>query len=297
MYKLKKILTMCFAVLMLMTATVAGTMAFQYATADDFAKSPYNRIGVELIRQRTNAEGVLEEVTDLANLMPTEKGYIENVIRVKNTGNVDTYNRVLIAVPTALDGAVELVRGDGWKLTQTLQDQLCQGESCTIYIFTLSSKLEAETTSEPAVHGVRMNAEDTGNGYILDGKVYDFSSGLKLRVYAQAVQSNFLQSPEYAFGVVTLSTNPWSGSNGSSVDQDALQAVINTLPTGTDITGSVTKVIEGTREAYADIMASCYGQAVDKNDPNGAWAYYQASIDSEGVTTWTVYILSDSTEP
>ena len=40
MYKLKKIITMCFAVLMLMTATVAGTMAFQYATADDFAKSP-----------------------------------------------------------------------------------------------------------------------------------------------------------------------------------------------------------------------------------------------------------------
>ena len=297
MYKLKKIITMCFAVLMLMTATVAGTMAFQYATADDFAQSPYNRIGVELIRQRTSAEGVLEEVTDFTNLMPTENGYIEDIIRVNNTGNVDTYNRILIAVPTALDGAVELVKGDEWKLTQTLQDQLCEGESCTIYIFTLSSKLEAGDISDPAVHGIRMNAMKAGNFYTLDGKIYDFSSGLKLRVYAQAVQSFFLQSPEYAFAAVSLSTNPWAGSTGSSVDQDTLQAVINTLPTGTDITGSVTDVVFGTREAYADIMASCYGQAVDKSNPNGSWAYYQASIDGEGVTTWTVYILSDSTEP
>jgi hypothetical protein len=31
---------------------------------------------------------------------------------------------------------------------------------------------------------------------------------------------------------------------------------------------------------------------VDEADPNGPWAYYQATVDSNGNTGWTVYILS-----
>ena len=294
--KINKGFALCFAALLVLVAAVSGAMAYQM-TVDEFAALDGHRIDVQLVRQNEDAEGTYVELTEGALLFPMAEGYTENMIRVKNIGNIDTFTRVLVAVPTGLDNCVELIKGDGWTLTKTVADQSCGETTCNIYIFTMDDTLETETVSEPAVLGVRVDAalEQHGDGYKLNDVVYDFSEGLRLMIASQAIQSAFFETPEAAFETSGLADNPWMPSMTSNgpVSDTALIAVLRTLPTGTDITASVTKVVFGTRTQYGHIMESRYGQPVDDADPTGPWAYYQASTDEEGNTEWTVYILSD----
>lgn len=289
--KISKGISVCVAVLLVIVAVVSGTLAYQM-TADEHATLDGHRIDVQLLR--TDAEGSFVESVEGPVLFPLADGYNENIIRVKNPGNVETFNRVLVAVPSDLDPALELIKGDGWTLTKTVSDQSCRGELCNIHIFTMDTSLETEAISEPAVLGVRVNAalEQYGDFYILNDVVYDFSEGLQLKIAAQAVQTAFLGLPENAFEMSGMADNPWMTSDGP-VSDTALQAVLRTLPTGTDISASVTKVVFGTRSQYEHIMEACYGQPVDDADPTGPWAYYQASSGGEVNSDWTVYILSD----
>lgn len=294
--RIKKGISACAAVLLAMIAVVSGAMAYNM-TADDFGALDGHHIDVQLLQQKTDADGSYVELIEGPVLFPLAQGYTESMILVKNGGNIDTFNRILVAVPADLDNSLELVKGDGWTLTKTVTEQSCRGELCNIHIFTLDRSLKTETVSDPAVLGVRLDAalEQHGDSYILNNVVYDFSEGLQLKIAAQAVQSAFFESPESAFEKSGMADNPWMTSItvNSPVSDTALKAVLRTLPTGTDITASVTNVIFGTRTQYGHIMESCYGQPVDDADPTGPWAYYQASSDSEENTHWTVYILSD----
>ena len=294
--KINKGISLGIAVLLAIVAVVSGVMAYKM-TADEFAALDGPRIDVQLLQEKMDANGSYVELLEGPVLFPMAEGYTESMIRVKNGGNIDTFNRVLIAVPTDLDNSLELVKGDGWTLTKTISEQSCGDEICNIHIFTLDGSLETETVSDPAVLGVRVDAalEQQGDSYILNDVVYDFSEDLQLKITAQAVQSAFLESPANAFERSGMADNPWMPSItiNSPVSDTALKAVLRTLPTGTDISASVTRVIFGTRTQYGHIMESCYGQPVDDADPNGPWAYYQASSDDEANTDWTVYILSD----
>lgn len=293
--KMKKILSFGIIVLLVAAATVSGTLAYQM-TADEFAATEGHHIEVQLLRQQTDAEGVYVELTEDPMLFPTANGYTQNILRVKNKGNINTFNRVLIAVPAQLDGAVELIKGDGWTLTKTLLDQDCADEICNIHIFTMTGSLKPETVSEPAVMGVRLDAalEQSGDTYLLNDVTYDFSEGLRLKVVTQAVQSAFFETPAHAFETSGLAENPWqpAAAKEGPVSDTALKAALRSLPTGTDLTTQVTHVVFGYRAQYENITHSCYGRPVDETDPNGPWAYYQATIDADGNTGWTVYILS-----
>lgn len=295
--RMNKGLLLCMTVLLVVVATVSATMAYQM-TADDFAALDGHRIDVQLLRQQTNAEGAYVALNDDPMLLPMTDGYTTNIIRVKNGGNIDTFNRVLIAVPTHLAPSLELVKGEGWSLTKTVPEQSCKGELCNIHIFTMDKSLKTDTISEPAVLGVRLNAalKQQGDSYVLNDVVYDFSEGLQLKIVAQAVQSTFFETPANAFEKCAMADNPWMPSTASDgpVNDIALKAVLRTLPTGTNISTAVTKVVFGSRTQYAHIAETCYGQSVDQADPNGPWAYYQASTDADGNTHWTVYILSDN---
>lgn len=293
--KLKKVLSICIIVLLVIAATISGTLAYQM-TADEFAAVEGHHIEVQLLRQQTDAEGIYVELTEDPTLFPTASGYTQNILRVKNKGNIDTFNRVLIAVPAHLDGAVELIKGDSWTLTKTLPDQDCADEICNIHIFTMTGSLKPDTVSEPAVMGVRLDAalEQSGDTYLLNDVTYDFSEGLRLKVVTQAVQSAFFETPAHAFEKSGLAENPWlpSAAKEGPVSDTALKAALRSLPTGTDLTTQVTHVVFGYRAQYENITHSCYGRPVDETDPNGPWAYYQATIDADGNTGWTVYILS-----
>ena len=293
--KIKKVLSFGIVVLLVIAATVSGTLAYQM-TADEFAAEEGHHIEVQLLRQQSNGDGVYVEQTEDPMLFPTASGYTENILCVKNNGNINTFNRVLVAVPACLDGAVELIKGSGWSLTKTLLDQSCPEESCNIYIFTGNGSLKPEAVSEPAVMGVRLDAalEQSGDLYLLNGVTYDFSQGLRLKVVAQSVQSAFFETPAHAFEKSGLAENPWQPAvtKEGPVSDAALRGALRSLPTGTDLTQQVTQVVFGYRAQYENITRSCYGRPVDEADPNGPWAYYQATVDSNGNTGWTVYILS-----
>ena len=293
--KIKKVLSFGIVALLVIAATVSGTLAYQM-TADEFAAEEGHHIEVQLLRQQSNGDGVYVEQTEDPMLFPTASGYTENILCVKNNGNINTFNRVLVAVPARLDGAVELIKGSGWSLTKTLLDQSCPEESCNIYIFTGNGSLKPEAVSEPAVMGVRLDAalEQSGDLYLLNGVTYDFSQGLRLKVIAQSVQSAFFETPAHAFEKSGLAENPWQPAvtKEGPVSDAALRGALRSLPTGTDLTQQVTQVVFGYRAQYENITRSCYGRPVDEADPNGPWAYYQATVDSNGNTGWTVYILS-----
>lgn len=209
--KIEKAITMCIAALLVVIATVSGTMAYESIVEQEiFAAQNDHRIDVQLLRQRTNADGEYVDITEDPMLVPLATGYTENIIRVKNSGNIDTFNRVIIAVPAKLDESMELVKGDGWTLTETIMGQSCGDETCNIYIFTMDDSLKAETISDPAILGVRVDAalEQHRDTYILNDVIYDYSEGLQLKIVAQAVQSAFFESPENAFKKEAWQTIP-----------------------------------------------------------------------------------------
>lgn len=294
--KIEKAITMCIAVLLVVIATVSGTLAYESMVEQEiFMTQNDHRIDVQILRQKTNTDGEYVEMTEAPILVPLATGYTENIIRVKNNGNIDTFNRVLIAVPADLDDSLELVTGDGWTLTKTIIGQSCDDEICNIHIITMDGSLKRETVSDPAVLGVRVDAalKQQGNAYILNNVIYDYSEGLQLKIVVQAIQSAFLESPENAFEKSGMPENPWADPKDGPMDEVALRNALLFLPTDTDISKSVTNVIFGKWADYGHIMESCYSQPADDADPNGPWAYYQASTDENGNSTWTIYVLSD----
>lgn len=262
--KIEKAVSLCCAALLVVVATVSGTLAYESMVEQEiFMTQNAHRIDVQLLRQKTNESGEYVELTENPVLVPLTTGYTENIIRVKNSGNIDTFNRVIIAVPANLDESMELVKGNGWTLTETIMGQSCEDETCNIYIFTMDGSLKAETTSDPAILGVRVDAalEQHGDTYILNDVIYDYSEGLQLKIVAQAVQSAFLESPENAFEKGGMADNPWAPSItlNSPVSDTALKAVLRTMPTGTDITANVTNVVFGLKSQYGHVMETCYG--------------------------------------
>ena len=168
--------------------------------------------------------------------LPTAKNYVDKIISIKNTGKSKAYVRVFVAVPTALQ--------NGQTPNAPRYDVLhwnFNGDSCAegqwtdeivvanptvineieykIYSRTYKTALDAEeTTATPAYIGfyldktVDKNATgqwtvDWGNGpevidYILD-------NGVKIPVFAQAVQAAGFVNAEAAFAASGLPSNPW----------------------------------------------------------------------------------------
>ena len=183
--RIEKAMTLCLAVLLVAVATVSGTLAYQSRSAVDFAADDSHEIDVQLIRRQSDGND----------------GRTEDIIQVKNSGGIDTFNRVLIAVPADQDGMLHLEVGEGWNLAKTLKNQLCGEESCNIYIFTMNSSLGAGSISEPAVFaGISMDASDA-------------EQNVTFRIEAQAVQAYDFDSAREAFAAISMPENPWLEEN------------------------------------------------------------------------------------
>ena len=128
MNKIKKAISICFALLLLATATVAGTLAYQNWSAEEYAENTTDTLAIKLVQEQRayDANGILigletfEDYDVLVPLaesaqydgtnfdqygMPTADGYVDQIVRVKNEGTASAYVRVIVAVPAALDDA------------------------------------------------------------------------------------------------------------------------------------------------------------------------------------------------
>lgn len=276
--KLNKILSICFVAILTGCALIGGTMAM---TSDDkpMVVSEDTTLSVALVQQQrsfdANGNWVLQPFEDGKALvplvgsaqydgsnfdkygMPKADGYLDNIVRVQNTGNIEAYVRVVAAVPAVLDTENEfgktalhwnlgnrfMANGDFDNETKNIienygQKVKCEfvktatvgNEKCNIYTFTYKESLPAGQTTELAAFvGFYLDRTvNVVNGHIMmDGVDTGYTNdNVKIYVKAQAVQATGITS-EIAFSQSEVKDNPWKTtdvtveSGQSSTDTDA----------------------------------------------------------------------------
>ena len=259
--KIKKAITMCIALLLAATATVSGTLAYESLTAQQWADTTNQKVEVHLVQQQrtfgdTGVTTGLEPFVkgkvlvplvasaqyDGSNFdkygMPVAEGYVDQIVRVENTGTANAFVRVIAAVPAALDDANDaghnalhwnlgnrfMPDGDfsstnshntafdavSWKYSDTA---VVNGIKCNIYIFTYKNMLTAGSTTEAAAFtGFYLDkaVNVVGGHILLDGIDTGFTDdNVVIHVVAQAIQAYGFTTAEKAFAEAKVSDNPW----------------------------------------------------------------------------------------
>ena len=182
-----------------------------------------------------SAQGEQETVDGVK--LPTAENYVDKIMTIKNTGKSDAYVRIFVAVPTALQNGQTPnaprydvlhwnFNGDSCAEGQWTDEivvanpTVIDGVEYKIYSRTYTTALKAdEVTATPAYIGfyldktVDMNAQgqytvNWGNGPVVID--YDLSNGVKIPVFAQAIQAEGFASAADAFAASGLPANPWA---------------------------------------------------------------------------------------
>lgn len=259
--KIEKGITLCCATLLVVIATVSGTLAYESYIEMEWESTENPNVVVQLVQQQRilddsdNSIGLapFEDGKMLVPLvgsaqydgsnfdqygMPKAKGYVDQIIRVKNEGSVHAYVRVIVAVPAALDDANGaghnalhwnlgnrfMADGDfsstnsvntafndiSWKYNETaVVDEVM----CNLYIFTYENPLAGGSITDAAAFTGFYLDKDVNvlDGHILlDGIDTGFTDdNIVIHVAAQAVQAYSFESAEAAFSAAALPGNPW----------------------------------------------------------------------------------------
>ena len=206
----------------------------QQRNADSSALEPFEN-NKNLMPIVGSAQGEQEIVGGVK--LPTAENYVDKIMTIKNTGVSDAYVRIFVAVPTALQNGQTPnaprydvlhwnFNGDSCAEGQWTDEivvanpTVINGVEYKIYSRTYTTALEAnEVTATPAYIGfyldktVDMTADgeytvDWGNGPEVIR--YDLSKGVKIPVFAQAIQAEGFASAEAAFDASGLPANPWA---------------------------------------------------------------------------------------
>ena len=206
----------------------------QQRNADSSALVPFEN-NKNLMPIVGSAQGEQEIVGGVK--LPTAENYVDKIMTIKNTGVSDAYVRIFVAVPTALQNGQTPnaprydvlhwnFNGDSCAQGQWTDEivvanpTVIDGVEYKIYSRTYTTALKAdEVTATPAYIGfyldktVDMNADgeytvDWGNGPVVIN--YDLSQGVKIPVFAQAIQADGFDNAEAAFAASGLPANPWA---------------------------------------------------------------------------------------
>lgn len=163
--------------------------------------------------------------------MPTAENYVDKMITVKNTGSSSAYVRVYMAVPKALE---DTYNASGnftnsilhvnynttfakWDTEVFVGTVSINGVTHNVYYRQYNVVLNKDATTEGrAYEGLyldsRVDTDDEGN-YMMEGtKIdgYDLSDGVKIPVYAVAVQSEGFENANAAFtAAFKTAYTPW----------------------------------------------------------------------------------------
>ena len=176
---LKKIVSASFALLLIATATVAGTLAYENLSAKGWAFRTDQTISVKLVQEQRSYDDngelvglepfenydVLIPLVESAQYdgtnfdkygMPTADGYVDQIVRVKNEGTASAFVRVIVAIPAALDNANDAGHNAlHWNLgNRFMADGSFTAKNNTNEAFSKIAWKFSETT---VVHGVESN--------------------------------------------------------------------------------------------------------------------------------------------
>lgn len=259
--KIEKSVALCIAAILVIVATVSGTLAYESYIEAEWQSTKNKNMKVQLVQQQRTFDAfgeatglepfendkllvplVASAQYDGSNFdqygMPKAEGYVDQIIRVKNSGSVHAYVRVIAAVPASLDNANEAGKkalhwnlgsrfmpdGDfsstnavnaafedvSWKNSGTAK---VDGVLCNLYIFTYENPLAGgKITDAAAFTGFYLDkAVNVVDGHILlDGIDTGFTDdNVVIHVAAQAVQAYSFENAEAAFSAAALPGNPW----------------------------------------------------------------------------------------
>ena len=170
--------------------------------------------------------------------MPVAKNYVDKIITVQNTGASEAYVRVFVAVPANLQNGQtpnapsEDILHFNWNKASSADgqwtDEIVVDGSTTIdgvvyriYSRTYKTALKAnEITASPAYIGFYLDKgvdiDSDGNYTVKFGNKpaevinFDFSKGVSVPVFAQAVQADGFTDYADAFAKAGLPSNPWA---------------------------------------------------------------------------------------
>lgn len=198
----------------------------------------------------TTKEGKTYDGTLSAKLMSDSlHGFVDKIVAVKNTGNLNVYVRTYVAVPTVFVEAVHLDwNQDNWiKAEEAIQDTITVEEHkifnvpYTIYYATCTEPVVPDAISYPGLLGFYLDPQVNHNGthYMLDKKELGTSSELKILVASAASQviptgigdeprDNTLDAMDKTYPNVTEAPNTGNPGDGNTdadtpdIDKEAI---------------------------------------------------------------------------
>ena len=117
----KKIIALCIAAVLIVTAVAGASLAYLTDTKQAENTFTVGNVKIELIEQQRGENGLeaFEQNKKLLPIvgsaqgekdeygMPTAKNYVDKIVTVQNTGSEDAYIRAYFAIPSALDDGYE----------------------------------------------------------------------------------------------------------------------------------------------------------------------------------------------
>lgn len=261
MRTIKKYITYIASLFLIMMTAVSVAYAIESLSAWDWAKQTDQDLSVYLVQQQRsydsngNVSG-LEDYQDYSILiplvdsaqyngsnfdkygMPMADGYVDHIVRVKNTGTAEAYVRVIVAIPSILDDANEsgsnilhwnlgnrFMADGSFSETNSINtsfddiswefyDQILIDDiQHNLYVFTYCKPLAPNSTTDAAAfvgYYLDKNVNVVNGHLLLDGIDTGFTDeDVLVRVAAQAVQSYGFHSAEHAFAHAELPENVW----------------------------------------------------------------------------------------
>ena len=249
MSRMKKVLLMCTAYVLVAALAIGGTVAYLQDDDSDVNVMTLGNVSIEQIEQEWNAdETALQDFTQAKPLYPyvgnlgwenttdndgayrrfTMNNVVDKYVSVKNTGKSDAYVRTIIALEMGdfsyddlgniIGVSINKYNGSefqfigAWDWTDDFEAEI-DGKNYNIMVAVHKDAIEPGETTIPSLLQVYMNKDATNEDCEkIDG---NGNNAYDILVFSQAVQAAGFADAETAldaaFGDITTNNHPWAG--------------------------------------------------------------------------------------
>lgn len=283
MSKMKKVLLMCTAYVLVAALAIGGTVAYLQSEDSDVNVMTLGNVSIEQVEQERDENGDLVDFTQEKPLYPATgeiawndnkininghdysmfgeklKNAQDKIVTVKNTGRSDAYVRTIIALEDPFSTSLVGVNVGGVGYAQdNWITVMVGGVQYSVSCFTYDAALEPNEVSLPSLLQVYLNSVATNEDVALLGETYD------ILALSQAIQTNGFANADTAldtgFGefnadnaakwLKSVITDTWDGTADTAWYYADPTATEFTLTTAEELAGLADLVDDG--NTFAD---------------------------------------------
>lgn len=233
--KLNRTWAMVVAIVMALTLSLSGTLAYLSDTDSDVNVMTLGNVYIEQIEQERDANGNLVDFTQAKPAYPAVgpikyidtpvtingadvllfvddlKNVVDKFVTVKNTGKSDAYVRTIVAIEAPDYDPNDLIHinynNDEYTISNPVTAEI-KGVEYVIFTFTLKEILEAGEVSAPSLMQLFLDSKTTNEDCAKFGDAWE------VLVVSQAVQAagfeNAKDALDTAFGEISATNHPWT---------------------------------------------------------------------------------------